>query len=260
MRKLVLAGLAAATGLMPVMAEARGPIVRDGPHPVPNVRIHAPGHQAGTSWQAPMHRRDMPGMRRDHGRGINHYSNYRMIRRGGFVPIYWASPRYGISNYGMYGFGQPIGGARWVRYYDDALMVDRTGRVIDGRYGMDFDRYGDRWDDDDRGIPMYDGYGDDYPEDRDYAWSDRFEHGGRDYDRDYPYDYPYGGEGRGYGAYGHGGYVSGGYTMIETITTTTGPSTVHYTAAPKKRFVKVKRRYSAGRPYRAKTAARCVCR
>lgn len=292
MRKLILVALATATGMVPAAAGAQRPIVRDGANPVPDVRIHTPRAQAGTSWQAGpvMHagpRHDMSGQRSDmrveripneHRRGFNRYPGYRMINRGGFVPTYWASPLYGVSNYGMYGFGQPHGGARWVRYYDDALMVGPDGRVMDGRYGMDWDRYGDRWDHDDRGIPVYVGDGDYRPSDHDYAWSDRFDRdadGDLAYDRDYPYDHPYGGEGRGgyeghedggyagHGGYGgHRGYGFGGYTVTETVTTTTGPSTVRYVDAPahKKRYTKVKRRYSARRPHRAKSAARCVCK
>lgn len=292
MRTLILAALAATTGLIPAIAEARGPTVRDGIRPVPNVRIHAPRPEAGTSWQAPAQRSDMRVERRrtvkdfhSDRRGFrNGYDGYRFIGRGGFVPSYWASPSYGISNYGMYGFGQPYGGARWVRYYDDALMVGPDGRVMDGRYGMDWDGYGDSWDHDDRGIPVYVGDGDYRPRYRDYAWSDRFDRdddGELAYDRGYPYDHRYGGEGRGgpeglgdddrggygdasYGRYGQGysGYGFGGYTVTETVTTTTGPSTVHYVdaPAPRKRYVKTKRRYSARKVHRAKSAAKCVCR
>lgn len=279
MRKVILAALAAATGLMPSAADAQKPIVRDGPHPVPDVRIHSPRPQAGASWQSgpvmhagPRHNvsrhrgdRRIEHVRTGHRRGLNRYPGYRMINRGGFVPSYWASPSYGISNFGMYGFGQPMGGARWVRYYDDALMVGPDGRVMDGRYGMEWDRYGERWDHDDRGIPVYEGDRDYHQRDRDYAWSDRFDReddGDLAYDRDYPYEHPYGGEGLGdYGYGGHGGYGFGGYTVTETVTTTTGPSTVRYVDAPaKKRYTKVKRHYPARRPYRAKSAARCVCR
>lgn len=285
MRRILLATLAAAAAaLAPAAAAAQRPIVRDGPPPIPDVRIQAPGARAGTTWQAPMRDRGMQDLNQGHHGGFNKYPRYRTIGRGGMLPQYWSGPRYGISNYGMYGFDRPANGSRWVRYYDDALLVDGRGRIQDGRYGMDFDRYGDHWDRDDRGIPVYVGDGDYRPRYRDYAWSDRFERDGNDelaYDRDYPYDHRYGGEGRGgpegrdehdygrggygdssYGRYGQGysGYGFGGYTVTETVTTTTGPSTVHYVDAPaKKRYAKVKRRYSARKPYRAKSAARCHC-
>lgn len=256
MRIQILA--AVAIGLVPPMAEARG-----GSSPVRVMR----GSDAGTSWDAS---RQQHGMRTEHrvghSGGFNRYPGYRHIRRGGMVPGYWASPRYGISNYGMYGFDRPMSRSRWVRYYDDALLVDHSGRVRDGRYGMDFDRYGEGWEHDDRGVPAYVGDGDYRYDDRDYAWSDRFdrdEYGDLDYDRDYPYEHPYGGYGQmqsGYG-YGHGG----GYTVTET-TVTTGPSVVTYleprgvAVHRKKRTMKMKRGYGSSRSaYRAKAVPRCVC-
>lgn len=186
--------------------------------------------------------------------GFNRYRGYRQIARGGTIPGYWSAPQYGINNYGHYGFDQPMAGTRWVRYYDDALLVDTNGLVHDGRYGMDFDRYGDRWGRDPRGVPMYVGDGDFRTQDRDYAAYERMQREGRDlsYDRDYPYDYRYGGQGRrdasnrGYDDRGYddrdvgdGGYgdrsdgYRTGYTMVtETVTTTTSPSTVRYVARP----------------------------
>lgn len=256
MRIQILAALTMAVS--PAIAEAR-----DG---APQVRVMR-GSGAGTTWNAS---REQRGMRTEHrvghSDGFNRYPGYRSIRRGGMVPGYWASPRYGISNYGMYGFDRPMSGSRWVRYYDDALLVDHAGRVRDGRYGMDFDRYGEGWEHDDRGVPAYGG---DYAyDDRDYGWSDRFdrdEYGDLDYDRDYPYEHPYGGYGQtqsGYG-YGQGG---GGYTVTET-TVTTGPSVVHYidkadgvAVHRQKRTLKRKRGYRSGRSaYRVKAVPRCVC-
>lgn len=252
MRKTILAAavatatLATAT-LATAGAQARGPLIDSGSRPLPNVRIHAPVPRAGTSWQAPMRppaetmpaetmraETMAPQERFDAGpRGrmtVNAYPGYRVLQRGSTVPGYWMAPRYGISNYGLYGFDRPMSGTRWVRYYDDALLVDRYGRVRDGRYGLDFDRYGDSWGYDRRGIPVYSNerYSDARDtEDRGYDdyRSNRVSHGDArdlDYDRDYPYDYRYGGDQRGYS----GGY--GGYTVTET-TVTTSPSVVRST-------------------------------
>lgn len=102
--------------------------------------------------------------------GGHRFFRWQRINRGGFVPRNWWGPRFTISNWGLYGFPQPYPGGRWIRYYDDALMIDRDGRVLDGRYGWDWDRYGDRWSYGEDGVPMYgddDGYGPD--EDEDYA-------------------------------------------------------------------------------------------
>jgi Ni/Co efflux regulator RcnB len=104
------------------------------------------------------------------GRPHRRFPHIRRIDRGHMVPRFWASPRFHVRHWQMYGFPQPTAGHRWVRYYDDALLVDGRGRVRDGRYGMDWDRYGDRWGYDDSGIPVYVGDGDFQPDEQDYAW------------------------------------------------------------------------------------------
>lgn len=238
MHRMILAAVAVAAG-MPAAAQAG----------------EAPRHmRAGTSLQtpinhAPMRHDDPPG-------AFNDYPGYRMVPRGSMLPRDWHAPRYGISDHGTYGFDRPPAGSRWVRYYDDALLVDRYGRVQDGRYGMDFDRYGDGWDYDDRGIPAHPGDLDDDPKDRDYAYRERMErHGGDlDYDRDYPYEHPYGGRGQNGQAYGYGG----GYTITET-TVTTGPSVVTYLDQEKVAVHRPKRYLKTRRAHRAKSAMRCAC-
>jgi len=150
-----------------------------------------------------------------------HAPAYVFIRRGGFVPSYFAHPGFAIRQPGFYGFRQPFAGGRWIRYHDDALLVDRYGRVHDGRYGQDWSRDRDRWGHDGYGIPVYVGDGDFYPEDRDYAWAERFERDGDGqlaYDRDYPYDSRYGGEGVRYGADAPCAFPCG-YTITETTVT-----------------------------------------
>ncbi len=138
------------------------------------------------------HQRGPHGMRRHHG--VKNYSKYHRIDRGYALPHSWWGPQFQIHNWSMYGLPQPSYGSRWVRYYDDALMVDGYGRVVDGRWGMGWDRWEDQWAYDQRGIPVYVGDGDYYPGDEDYAWVE--------------------GESRGYAdgyGYGHqGGYAHGG--------------------------------------------------
>ena len=245
MRTILTAALAATAVLLPVAVTARG-------------------HQdAGVSWRHSSERPAAPtgvDAMRHEGAGLNHYPSYRPIQRGGVVPHDFAGPRHAIRDHGRYGFAAPMTGTRWVRYYDDALLVDGAGRVRDARHGMDFDRYGDRWDRDERGIPFRD---DVYVSgDRDYAWSDRFERDGEGlvYDRDYPYDYPYGGEGR--ESDYPPGYGYGGHTVTYT-TTTTAPSVVRRTvyepipaARPTARRQVEPRRYKKKTAYRSKAVPR----
>jgi Ni/Co efflux regulator RcnB len=45
------------------------------------------------------------------------------------------SPRYWINNPSYYRLPPAYGGYRWIRYYDDALLVDTyTGEVVDVIY------------------------------------------------------------------------------------------------------------------------------
>jgi hypothetical protein len=74
-------------------------------------------------------------------------------------------PSYYIGNYSTYGFAQPRSGYGWSRYYDDAVLSDRYGRVYDTVPSVDWDRY-------DRG--SYDGgydQGDDYSDS--YGYDER---------------------------------------------------------------------------------------
>ena len=175
------------------------------------------------------------------------------IHRGGTIPHFWFGPQFHIQNWGMYGFPQPFDGGRWVRYYDDAYLIDRDGRVRDGRYGMDWDRYGERWDHDENGVPYYVGDGDYEPGDWDYEWAERYERGDRGRD-DYargghdgrdggrrvkvrhggtggygPHGPPMPPPGYGYGGYGGYGYGAYGYgwgwgpVIITETTVTTAP-------------------------------------
>lgn len=80
---------------------------------------------------------------------------YRRPVIGYVLPTYWVSPTYHIGNYSAYGLPVPAAGYRWSRYYDDAVMTDRDGRVRDHRSDV-------RWDQDDRSDPPY---GADYDDD-----------------------------------------------------------------------------------------------
>lgn len=214
MRRILLA-LAGAAALIPGASAAQRRTVDDGPRPVPNVRIQTPGAMAGTRREAPERGFDdrCADVRTDDAPAGVEPMRVAPLARGALVPQPFMSPEYTIADYGDYGLASPARGSRWVRHYDDALLVDGYGRVRDVASGT-FDMY--------RGRYAFSA------EDRDADYPDRLirddDGGGIAYDRDYPYEYPYGGEGiedaenaRRY---------PGGYTVTETIVTTVTPDTV----------------------------------
>ncbi|MCI4589015.1 RcnB family protein [Sphingobium sp. BYY-5] len=69
------------------------------------------------------------------------WAGYRRPVYGFILPRYWISPSYYIANYGAYGLPVPASGYGWSRYYDDAVMTDRYGRVYDYRNDIDWGRY-----------------------------------------------------------------------------------------------------------------------
>ena len=239
-------------------------------HPAPAhmpvvVRHHGPGgaHVKGANRIIVRHGGSGMGIRRHDG--VRNFSSYRRFDRGFVLPQTWWGPQFQISNWGMYGLPQPVPGGRWVRYYDDALMLDGYGRVTDGRWGMSWDQWGDQWDYDDRGVPVYVGDGDYYPGEEDYGWVDRGRGGfeGNGFDQGYahgggcpqtcappppPAHYPYG-HGSGYGSgYGYGwGY--GGTVVVTETTVTTAPSVVTETYYEEE---VVQRRAHKARKHRAK--------
>ncbi|WP_426261604.1 RcnB family protein [Sphingomonas sp. DC1100-1] len=66
---------------------------------------------------------------------------YRRPYRGYALPSYWVSPRFYITDWQTYGLTQPTAGYNWVRYYDDAVLVDGRGAVYDTRPGINWDAY-----------------------------------------------------------------------------------------------------------------------
>ncbi|MEO8723619.1 MAG: RcnB family protein [Sphingobium sp.] len=86
------------------------------------------------------------------------WTSYRRAPVGYILPRYWIQPTFYIANYSNYGLPVPQSGYGWSRYYDDAVLTDRYGRVYDSRSDV-------RWDSDDRAegrqLPYeFDGYGD----------------------------------------------------------------------------------------------------
>jgi Ni/Co efflux regulator RcnB len=57
------------------------------------------------------------------------------IRRGS-ARVFWA-PRYFLSDYWLFGLEVPPVGYEWVRYGDDALLIDvNTGMILQVEYGV----------------------------------------------------------------------------------------------------------------------------
>jgi Ni/Co efflux regulator RcnB len=188
------------------------------------------------------------GMIRRH-HGINRHADYRRIGRGLALPQHWWGPRFHVTNWGNHGLPQPMHGGRWVRYFDDALLVDRYGRVHDGRWGMSWDDYDDQWDYDDRGIPVYVGNGDYHPDDEDYAWVDGRQGPAGAY---------------GYGphqqAYGYPAYGYGGGMIVTETTVTTSPTVVVKTVYEDVVPSAPQRSYRAkSKSRRISSKARCHC-
>ncbi|MGF1549817.1 MAG: RcnB family protein [Sphingomonadaceae bacterium] len=154
-----------------------------------------------------------------------HGPYYTRIERGEHIPDHVRAPRYHVRDYPRYGLGHPPAGCRWMRYYDDALLVDPYGRVIEGRYGHDWSAGRGARGGDSHGVPVYVGDGDYEPGERDYAWVERYEDEG--YRSQTRYAHPgYGHGGYGYWGHGYGGAYHGcaqapcrGYLISETITT-----------------------------------------
>lgn len=185
--------------------------------------------------------------------GWKRHHNWSRIDRGFIVPHFWWAPQFQVFNWQSYGFAQPGYGNRWIRYYDDALLIDQYGRVIDRREGMNWDEYGDSWDYDDQGIPYYRGDRDDYYGEDEWAEGDigpggpppvpppppcaqACPHSG------YGYSHPYGAYGYGYG-WMHGGMV----TITETTVHAAAPEVITETVYVKDRARK-KRRVIKSKP------------
>jgi hypothetical protein len=144
------------------------------------------------------------------------------VERGFVMPPYWMNPQFEVRDWRDYGFAAPAADQRWLRYYDEALLVDAYGRVVDVRHDVSWDARRESWAHDPRGVPVYVGNGTYYPGSADYAYvqgyaGDRYavREGG------YPaqsYAYPSSPP----GAYAPYGYGYGGMTIIETTVTTQG--------------------------------------
>jgi len=220
MRSLGIAALAVGLVVIPLNHAAAADSEADQQRwdNVPHAQLKVPGRHMGPRWGHRVKGRWYAGQRAPGGWG-----GYRFATRGYQLPTYWIGPRYAIA-YQTYGLPAPQAGYSWSRYYDDAVLIDRDGRVLDTRRDIQWDRYEGGYDgdyDDDRGPPPPPEYGADYRYDEvtggtegtwEGTWKGQYD-GGRPYeysgsfDGEYrpagaPYPPPYGESGP-YHAPGH---------------------------------------------------------
>jgi Ni/Co efflux regulator RcnB len=267
MSKLWLIGLAASAAWTPAAMAQHAPPPPPAPPPPMVHGAHAPG--APTMHPGMHHPMPMPGPGRMKG--------FHRFGPGHVVPPQFRSRQFFVNNWQMFGWPAPMPGGHWIRFHDDALLIDRDGRVVDGRYGWDWDGRGGRMAYDDGGYEDDYAYGDeDY--DRD-DWDDdgRGHHGkagrhgrgdrmvrvyrhGDGYKGDrgdcrrsctrvrhIPPPPPHPGYGYGYGGYGYGYGCGCGPVVVTETTTTTAPvvekhvyyETVYeHRAAPRRHYKK----------------------
>lgn len=91
-----------------------------------HVRVHHWGHRIGGRWQGGFF---APGG----------WMAWRQPVVGFVLPRYWIQPAFFIPNHSAYGLAAPPYGYGWSRYYDDAVLTDRHGRVRDSRSGIRWD-------------------------------------------------------------------------------------------------------------------------
>lgn len=158
-------------------------------HPMPH---HARAdHADAKPHRAPKHRwgGDRDGRWEGGWNAPGGWGAYRRPAQGWRLPRYWWAPEFVVVDYWTYDLAPPMQDDRWVRYYDDAVLVDRHGEVIDWVEGVDWNDAGGTYYAGDRNE-----YGDDFV---------------GDYGADYaPPGYP------------AGGYIANGYYYPPAVTHT----------------------------------------
>jgi Ni/Co efflux regulator RcnB len=108
----------------PMHMRTGGPLIANQPHMNPR-------HGGGQRWGGSVNGRWQGGTHAPGGWGA-----YRRPSRGYQLDRYWMSGNFQISDYGFFGLQTPPNGYFWVRYYDDAVLVDSYGRVRDSVSGI----------------------------------------------------------------------------------------------------------------------------
>jgi Ni/Co efflux regulator RcnB len=236
------------------------------PAPMAHGAMRGGGHMKGGGHMGGM--KGVPGGHHIGGMkgmpGGGHMKGWKRFGRGHVIPPHFRNRQFFVHNWQSFGWPAPMPGGQWIRYYDDALLIDAHGRVMDSRYGWDWDRRG--------GHMAYDEGRYDEGYDEDYAGYDDYGRDDHGYDDDggdcrddcgpvrhVPPPPPHPGYGHGYGygsAYGYGygaGCACGPVVVTETITTTAPvmetrtyyETVTEHRAAPRRHYRKpVVRHYS----------------
>ncbi len=105
---------------------------------------HQGGPRRGNRWGGMIDGRWYAGAQAPGG-----WRSYRRLGRGHHLPAYWMGSSFRIPDYLSWGLAAPPAGYFWVRYYDDAVLVDGGGNVWDSVGGIawaDADAYADAGD------------------------------------------------------------------------------------------------------------------
>ncbi|WP_245841607.1 RcnB family protein [Sphingomonas lenta] len=73
-----------------------------------------------------------------HGPAPVAHAPYRRLARGQFVPPAYNTPQHYVFDWASYGLPQPPVGYNWVRYHDDAVLIDARGTVFDVQSGVNW--------------------------------------------------------------------------------------------------------------------------
>ena len=96
-----------------------------------------PRHGAPHVMRTDRHRWQMVDGRWEAGfRAPGGWNAYRRLHRGGTLPGFWREQDFRIADYLSFGLAAPPQGYGWVRYYDDAVLVDQDGRIWDSIDGI----------------------------------------------------------------------------------------------------------------------------
>ncbi len=107
--------------------------VRYPPRSVPTTRIEPPRTEVAGRWGPMVGGRWHAGTRAPGG-----WNAYRRPVRGWTLPSYWIGGGFWIDDWSSWGLSRPPYGYGWLRYYDDAVLADRNGRVWDSVSGVDW--------------------------------------------------------------------------------------------------------------------------
>ncbi|MEH6757703.1 MAG: RcnB family protein [Parasphingorhabdus sp.] len=160
MKTLLFASLAGAMAMMPAGASAAIDSVNGGSaaQAPMNMSYTSAAALASGAQGAKKMTNGMAAHKTGGGHGFHDGAKVRMGRMGytrgylrphrGFrLPSTFIQPSFYIANYGNYGLRQPSYGYGWSRYYDDAVLTDRSGIVYDSVNNLDWDRYNQGYND-----------------------------------------------------------------------------------------------------------------